>query len=65
MEPMLVTRSEAAQALGLSVRAVDYLVQQRRLPSRKLGKRRLIPRKAVEAFAQRDTGRITPAPKKN
>lgn len=60
MEVLLLTRREAAQALGLSVRAIDYLVRQGRLASRKLGKRRLFPRAAVEKFAKRDCGRIVP-----
>ncbi len=63
LQPLLITRREAAEALGLSVRAIDYLVQQGRLRSRKLGKRRLFPREEVERFAKRDCARIVPAPK--
>ncbi len=60
MDKILVTRTEAAEALGLSVRAIDYLLAQGKLQSRKIGKRRLIPRAAIESFARRDHARIAP-----
>ncbi len=50
MDKILATRTEAAEALGLSVRAIDYLLAQGRLQSRKIGKRRLIPRAAIESL---------------
>jgi excisionase family DNA binding protein len=62
MDTLLLTRSEAATLLNLSTRSVDYLILQGRLPSRKLGKRRLIPREAVERIAKSGCGRITPPP---
>ena len=62
MEKLLLGRTEAAEALGLSPRSVDYLVAEGRLPSRKIGRRRLIPREAVERFAKQGCVRITPAP---
>ena len=66
MDKVLVTRTEAAEALGLSVRAIDYLLAQGKLQSRKIGKRRLIPRAAIESFARRDQARIVPpTPEKN
>ncbi len=63
METILVTRREAADLLRLSVRSIDFLISQGRLSSRKVGKRRLIPRAAVERFASHDQARITPASK--
>jgi excisionase family DNA binding protein len=65
MDKLLLTREEAAAVLNLHTRSIDYLVAQHRLPSRKLGKRRLIPREAVETLAQKGCGRISPAPKLN
>ncbi len=62
MEKLLLTRAEVAEALGLSTRAVDYLIAGGKLLSRKIGKRRLVPREAVESFAKRDCVRIVPAP---
>lgn len=61
MDELLLTRNQAAAALNLSTRSIDYLVAEGRLPSRKLGKRRLIPRDAVERIAKNGCGRITPA----
>jgi excisionase family DNA binding protein len=45
---------EAARRLGLSARTVATLVSRRELPSRKVGRRRIIPLTALEAFVQRD-----------
>jgi excisionase family DNA binding protein len=61
MDELLLTRNQAAAALNLSTRSIDYLVAEGRLPSRKFGKRRLIPREAVERLAKNGCSRITPA----
>jgi excisionase family DNA binding protein len=45
---------EAARRLGLSVRTVATLVSRQELPSRKVGRRRIIPVAALEAFVRRD-----------
>jgi excisionase family DNA binding protein len=45
---------EAARRLGLSARTVATLVLRRELPSRKVGRRRIIPVAALEAFVRRD-----------
>jgi excisionase family DNA binding protein len=45
---------EAARRLGLSPRTVATLVARRELPSRKVGRRRIIPVAALEAFIGRD-----------
>ncbi len=45
---------EAARRLGLSARTVATLVSRRELPSRKVGRRRIIPVVALEAFIGRD-----------
>ena len=62
MDKILLTRTEAAAVLNLSSRSVDYLLAKGLLPSHKFGKRRLIPRHAVERLAKQGCGRITPAP---
>jgi len=41
---------EAARRLGLSTRTVAALVSRQELPSRKVGRRRIIPVAALEAF---------------
>jgi len=45
---------EAARRLGLSPRTVASLVLRHELPSRKVGRRRIIPVVALEAFIRRD-----------
>jgi len=47
---------EAARRLGLSARTVATLVLRRELPSRKVGRRRIIPVVALEAFVQANHG---------
>lgn len=46
--------AEAARRLGLSARTVATLVLRRELPSRKVGRRRIIPVVALEAFIRTD-----------
>ena len=46
--------AEAARRLGLSARTVATLVQRRELPSRKVGRRRIIPVVALESFVRTD-----------
>jgi len=53
---------EAARRLGLSARTVATLVSRRELPSRKVGRRRIIPVVALEAFVGRDHLNIRPEP---
>jgi len=52
--------AEAARRLGLSARTVATLVLTRELPSRKVGRRRIIPVVALEAFVRsvHATGRV-------
>ena len=45
---------EAARRLGVSPRTVATLVAQKELPSRKIGRRRVIPIRALEEFLKRD-----------
>ena len=53
---LAVNIPEAARRLGLSQRTVATLVLSRELPSRKVGRRRIIPVVALEAFVRRDHG---------
>jgi len=50
---LAVGMAEAARRLGLSSRTVATLVVRRQLPSRKVGRRRIIPVSALEAFVKR------------
>jgi excisionase family DNA binding protein len=47
---LAVGMAEAARRLGLSARTVSTLVLRRELPSRKVGRRRIIPVVALETF---------------
>ncbi len=53
-EKILVGREEAAQLLSISVRGIDYLLANRRLPFRKLGGRILIPVAELRKYARSD-----------
>jgi excisionase family DNA binding protein len=51
---ILYTKREAAQLLSISLRSLDYLIFSRQLPARRIGRRVLVHRDAVEQFARRD-----------
>ena len=53
MDQILISRQDAAKALSISVRSLDYLIAQGKVPVRKVGKRILIPRVALERFGDR------------
>jgi excisionase family DNA binding protein len=51
---LLVSRDEAAQLLSISARSVDYLVATKRMSTRRIGTRVLIPIEEVRKFARSD-----------
>jgi excisionase family DNA binding protein len=51
---LLLTKKDVAYALSLSLRTVDNLIAAKRLQVRRIGRRVLIPRHALEQFARRD-----------
>jgi excisionase family DNA binding protein len=51
---LLVSREEAAQLLSISQRGLDYLVASKRLPTRRIGGRVLIPMVDLRNYAQDD-----------
>jgi excisionase family DNA binding protein len=53
-EKVLYTKREAAQLLSISLRSVDYLIFNRQLPARRIGRRVLVHRDSIEQFARRD-----------
>jgi excisionase family DNA binding protein len=55
--------AEAARRLGLSARTVATLIARHELPSRRVGRRRIIPIAALEAFLRvdQDTSPLTSA----
>jgi excisionase family DNA binding protein len=50
VEPLLLSASEAAQALGLGRTLTNELIRSGQLPSVRVGRRRLIRRDALLAF---------------
>jgi excisionase family DNA binding protein len=53
-DKLLVGREEAAQLLSISQRALDYLVASKRLPTRRIGGRVLIPMADLRKYARCD-----------
>jgi excisionase family DNA binding protein len=60
-EPLLIDKQTAAEILSLCVRTIDNLIATRQLPCRRIGRRTLIPYRAVLRFARRDHARTVPA----
>jgi excisionase family DNA binding protein len=53
-DKLLVSQDEAAQLLSISRRSVEYLVAAKKLSTRRLGSRTLIPIEDVRRFARSD-----------
>ena len=51
---LLLSRREAAHTLSISLRSLEYLIARREIPTRRCGKRVLIPFSALERFARQD-----------
>lgn len=51
---ILASREEAAQLLSISQRALDYLIATRRLPTRRIGGRVLVPVSELRKYARTD-----------
>jgi excisionase family DNA binding protein len=49
-EPLLLSATDAARALGLGLTLTNELIRSGRLPSVRVGRRRLIRRDALLAF---------------
>jgi len=53
-ERVLLTKRDAAFALSVSLRTIDSLIAGGELKTTRIGRRRLIPRRALEIFARTD-----------
>jgi excisionase family DNA binding protein len=53
-DKFLVSQDEAAQLLSISRRSVEYLVAAKKLSTRRLGTRTLIPIEDVRRYARSD-----------
>jgi excisionase family DNA binding protein len=53
-DKLLVSQDEAAQLLSISRRSIEYLVATKKLSTRRIGTRTLIPIEALRRFARSD-----------
>jgi excisionase family DNA binding protein len=60
MDALLLTKKQAASALGISIRSVEYLLASGKLEGRRLGRRRLVTRRSAEKLARADVRTISP-----
>jgi excisionase family DNA binding protein len=51
---LAVSVREAAQLLSVSARTIQLYIAARRLPARKIGRRTVVPMRALEAFLRAD-----------
>lgn len=54
VQKLLYSRHDAAHALSLSVRSIDYLICTGRLPTRRVGGKILIHESEIRRFAKTD-----------
>ena len=54
-EQLAFKRSEAGDALRVSLRTVDYLLAQGTLRGRRIGRRVVIPKSEIDRLLRRDT----------
>jgi excisionase family DNA binding protein len=52
MDTLLLSKPEAARMLGVSIRSLEHLIARHEIPTRKIGRRVLIARTALESFAK-------------
>lgn len=62
-EKILLNRKDAAAAIGISIRGLDYLISEGKVHVRRLGKRVLVPRAELERLATKDQQCIVPEAK--
>jgi hypothetical protein len=64
VQKLLYSRRDAAFALSISIRSLDYLIANKELKFRKLGKKVLIPAGSLTQYARADHTCLTqhPAP---
>jgi len=55
METLLLSKQDAARMLGVSIRSLEHLVSRQEIPTRRIGRRVLIARSAIESFAKANT----------
>jgi excisionase family DNA binding protein len=53
MEKLLYSKKESAVLLGIGVRTIESLISRKELETRRIGRRRLVPRASLEKLARR------------
>lgn len=53
VRPVALSKPKAAQALGVSVRTLDYCIAQRKIRVLRIGRRVLVPMNSIEAILKR------------
>ena len=53
-EQFALSRKDAALALGVSLRTIDYLLARGELRGRRIGRRIVIPKAMIETFLRHD-----------
>jgi excisionase family DNA binding protein len=53
IRPVALSKARAAQALGVSVRTLDYCIAQKRIRVLRIGRRVLVPMSSIEAVSKR------------
>jgi hypothetical protein len=61
--PLMVSRERASELLGVSVRSIDYLIADKRVKTRRIGKRVLITMTEINRLTRIDLGAIRPSTK--
>lgn len=59
---LLYSRKDAAFALSISIRSLDYLISNKQLNTRKLGKKIMIPYGELSRFARADHAHLSQHP---
>lgn len=52
MDKLLFSKKESATVLGVSLRTVENLINRKALETRRIGRRRLVPRRSLERLAR-------------
>ena len=58
-DQILLSRRQAAVALAVSLRTLDSLISSKQISVRRIGRRCLIPRRALDQFARHDHPNVT------
>jgi excisionase family DNA binding protein len=53
-QPVLVSKKAAAALLSISLRTLDNLIASKEIPVRRIGRRVVLSRRALDVFARRD-----------